>query len=139
MVCPGLEKENIIKHVGNTFRLEKEIDDTAIKDIRNYFRLRRGNKVIKDRMLRDIRNLFEHEDEENYYKAVRVSNFWSNNSIEYESNDDKNQTLSVEEYLNKIRIYLKNIINNLKKPDTWKIQLTIAVNFISSKDNDEEQ
>ena len=105
MVCPGLEKENIIKHVGNTFRLEKEIDDTAIKDIRNYFRLRRGNKVIKDRMLRDIRNLFEHEDEENYYKAVRVSNFWSNNSIEYESNDDKNQTLSVEEYLNKIRIY----------------------------------
>ena len=34
----------------------------------------------------------------------------------------------------KIRPYLKNI-NNLKKPDTWKVQLTIA---ISSKDNDEE-
>ena len=38
----------------------------------------------------------------------------------------------------KIRPYLKDIINNLKKSDTWKIQLTIANNFISSIDNDEE-
>ena len=44
-----------------------------------------------------------------------------------------------EEYLNKIRPYLKDIINNLKKSDTRKIQLTIAINFISSKDNDEER
>ena len=29
-------------------------------------------------------NLFEHETEKNYYKPVRVSNFWSNNFIEYE-------------------------------------------------------
>ena len=29
-------------------------------------------------------------------------------------------------------------MNNLKKSDTWKIQLTIANNFISSIDNDEE-
>ena len=36
----------------------------------------------------------------------------------------------------KIRPYL--IINNLKKPDTWKIQLAIANNFISFIDNDEE-
>ena len=46
---------------------------------------------------------------------------------------------SVEEYLNKIRPYLKEIINNLKKSDTWKVKLTIANNFISSTDNDEER
>ena len=46
--------------------------------------------------------------------------------------------LLIGEYLNKIRAYLKNIINDLKKSDTWKIQLTIAINFMSSKDNDEE-
>ena len=40
-------------------------------------------------------------------------------------------------HLNKIRPYLKDIMNNLKKSDTWKIQLTIAKNFISSIDNDE--
>ena len=29
-------------------------------------------------------------------------------------------------------------INFLKKSDAWKIQLSIAINFISSKDTDEE-
>ena len=33
-----------------------------------------------------LKNLFEHEEEENYYKPVRVSNFWNNNYIEYKTN-----------------------------------------------------
>ena len=33
---------------------------------------------------------------------------------------------------------MREIIINLQKSDTWKIQLTIAVNFISSKVVDEE-
>ena len=70
---------------------------------------------MKDRIRKDIKNLFEHEGEKNYYKSVTVNNFWSYNYIEYESNDDTNKTLSVEEYLNKIIPYLKYIINNLKK------------------------
>ena len=61
------------------------------------------------------------------------------NYIEYKSNGDWNKTLLVEEYLNKIRPYLKDIINNLKKSDTWKIQLIIANSFVSSLDNDEER
>ena len=109
------------------------------KDIRNLFRLETETKAIKDRLLGDINNLFEHKDEENHYKPVRVRNFWSNNYIEYESNSDRNKTLPVEEYLNRIRPYLKDIINNLKKSDTWKIQLTIANNFIYFADNDEER
>ena len=67
-----------------------------------------------------MKNLFERE-EENYYKPVRANNFWSNNYTEYESNGDRNETLSVEEYLKKFRLYLKDIVNNLKKSDTWKI------------------
>ena len=50
----------------------------------------------------------------------------------------ENKTLSVEKYLNKIRPYLKDIINNLKKFDTLKIQLIIANNVVSSIDNDDE-
>ena len=46
--------------------------------------------------------------------------------------------MSVEEYLNKIRPYLKDIINNLKKTDTWEIQLAITINFASSIENNEE-
>ena len=52
---------------------------------------------------------------------------------------DKSKTISVEEYLNKVRQYLKDIINNIKKSDTWRIQLSIAINFVFSKDNDEKQ
>ena len=65
----------------------------------------------------------------------------SNNYIQYEVTviEIKHyKTLSVEEYLNKIRPYLKGIINNLKKSDTWKIHLAISNNFISSIDNDEK-
>ena len=47
--------------------------------------------------------------------------------------------LLVEEYLNKIRPCLRDLVNDLKQSDTWKIQLTITINFISSKgDNDED-
>ena len=62
-----------------------------------------------------------------------------NNYIAYESNGDRNKAPSIEEYLNKIRSYLKRVINNLKKSDTWKIKLAIAINFISSTDNDEKR
>ena len=116
--------------------MKKEINDIAIKDIRNLFVLENGNKVIKDRIITDIRNLFEHE--EDYYKSVRVGNFLSSNYIEYKSQGDR-KTLSVEEYLNKIKPNFKDIINNLRQFDTWKIQLTITTTFISSKDDNEEE
>ena len=155
------EEENIVKDVRNLFRLEKlkKTIDTTIKDIRKRFRLEKENKAIKDRILKGIRNVFrlgkenntikdmilnyiinfsETEEEENYSKPVRVSNFWSNNYVEFESNSGTNEILSVEEYLNKIGSYLKDIIKNLKKSNTWKVQLLIANNFISSIDNNKK-
>ena len=65
-------------------------EKNIIKDIRNIFRLEKENKAIKDRIFRDNKNLFEHKEKENYCKLMRVSNFWSNNYIEYESNRDRN-------------------------------------------------
>ena len=82
--------EKIIKDIRNVFRLKKELNYTVIKDIRNLFRQK--TKEIKDKILGDIKNLFEQEKEEdNYYKPVRASNFWSNKYIEYESNGDRNK------------------------------------------------
>ena len=69
---------------------------------------------------------------------MRVSNFQSNNYVQYKSNGDKNRILSVEEYHNKIKPYLKDIINNLKKSDRWKIQLTTTIFFSSEDDNGKE-
>ena len=45
----------------------------------------------------------------------------------------------VEENLDKIRPYLKDIVNYLKRSDTWKIQLKITINFISSKDDNDQE
>ena len=58
--------------------------------------------------------------------------------MEYESSGDRNKKLSVKEYLNEIKPNLRDIIINLQKSDTWKIHLTIEINFISSKDVEEE-
>ena len=33
---------------------------------------------------------------------------------------------------------MKDIRSNLKRSDTWKIQLAIAINFVSSKGTDKE-
>ena len=111
-----------------------------MKDIRNPFRLKKEVKVIKVIVLRNIKKLFEYEKGEgNYYKPVRVNNFWRNNYIQYKSNVFKIRLLSVEEHLYKIRPYLKNIINDLKQSDTWKIQLKVRNNFISSKDDNDQE
>ena len=74
------------------------------------------------------------EQEEDYYEPKRVSNVWNNNWIEYESNGDKNRNLLLGEYLHKIKPYLRNKVINLQSSDAWKIQSTIAINLISSKD-----
>ena len=86
-------------------------------------------------MIRDIKTLFEQE--EDYYKPKRLGSFSNNNHIEYESNGDKNNNLSRDECLNKIKPYLMNMTTNLQNSDTLKIQLTIAINFIS-KDAEKE-
>ena len=70
----SLQEENIIKDIINLFRLKSELNYTAIKDTRDLFRLEKETKAIKDRMIRDSKNLFEHEEEKNYYKPVRVIN-----------------------------------------------------------------
>ena len=52
------------------------------KDIRNLFRLKKEVKVINVIALRNIKKLFEYEKgKENYYKPIRVNNFWRNNYI----------------------------------------------------------
>ena len=64
------------------------MNNNTIKNIRKLFRLKKENEAIKNRVITDVRNFFEHE-EEDYFKPVRVGNFWSNKYIEYESTGDR--------------------------------------------------
>ena len=90
-------------------------------------------------MIRDTRTLFEEEDDDEYYKLKRVNNFRNNSYIEYESSGDRNKNLLLEEYLNKIKPFQRDIIIDLQYSDTWEIQLTITIKFISSKVAEEER
>ena len=54
--------------------MKKGIHDTTIKDAGYFFRLKKENESIKDKTIRGIKNFFENE-EEDYYKPVRVNNF----------------------------------------------------------------
>ena len=69
--------------------------DSIIKNVINLLRLKKENQSIKERSTKDILNLFEQEAED-YYKRVRVASFYSDNYIEYESDDHKNKTLSIK-------------------------------------------
>ena len=75
MENPRAEEENIIQNTRNLFRLKMEINYSVIRYITNLYWLEKETKAMKDRILRDIKNLFEHREERNYYKALKVSNF----------------------------------------------------------------
>ena len=106
----------------------------------NILRLKKENETIKNKIVRDIINLFELENEEqDYYKIVRVGIFCNNIYIEYESKGDRNKKLSTEDILIKLDQY---IINDLKKSDATEIQLTIRTIktlSMSSKNIDEDK
>ena len=96
---------------------KEQSEENIIKSIRIFFKIKKENEAIKDRIIRDIRTLFEQE-EKDYYEARRVGNFWNINYIEYESSGDRNKNVSVKEYLDKIKPYLRDITTNLQKSDT---------------------
>ena len=52
-----------------------------------------------------------------------MSNLRNNNYIENDSNRHKNRNVSLDEYIRKTKLYLRNIIPDLENYDTWKIQL----------------
>ena len=55
--------------------------------------------------------------------------FYSNNYAKYESNGDSYKTLTINEQLDQIKPYRKDIINNLEKGSVQKNQVTTAINF----------
>ena len=55
----------------------------------------------------------------------------------YESKGDKDAGLSVDEYFDIIRPYLKDMIDNHKSKGEWKIQLSMRIIFVSFTDANE--
>ena len=80
------------------------------------------------RRIGNIRRLFKND----YYKLIKTDDGFAsrtNNYIEYTSRGDRYKNLSPKEYLDMIRPYLRDLINNHKP----KTELT---NTASNNDND---
>ena len=92
--------------------------------------------------------------DEDYYKRIITNGTFNNNYIQYESKGNKDKILTLSEYLDIIKQYLGDTINDHKTQGEWrihsdntiikhktqgewKIHLIMEINFTSSKDSDE--
>ena len=119
---------------------KKKISKLKIKEIKEIFYdpiLNRDKKIEKiNKILYDPKNNLFKPKEDNY-KPEGIGNTFSSNYIQYKNSKDKDKTLSIKDYLDEIKPYLSDIINDHKTQGEWKIQLTTTINSISSEDSNE--
>ena len=112
-----------------------------LKNIERYFKKLKKDlnkiKIYEYNITHDICNLFNEITKEDYYEPIEIKSAFDGSYIEYESRGDNDDNLSLEEYLNIIRLFLRDMINNHKAHGEWKIQLVMKINFISSLDDNE--
>ena len=78
-------------------------------------------------------------NEEDYYEPKEIKSAFDGSHILYESKGDKDAKLAFWEYFNKIRPYLRDMIDNHKAIGEWKIQLVMRIIFVSFIDANETQ
>ena len=133
-----LKREKIKKGIYR--QAKKSLFESQIEEIKEILHdsiIDRDEKIDEiKKILYDPRNNLSKQEEDNY-KPERTGNAFSGNYIEYKSNGNKDKTLSPKDYLDEIKPYLIRIINDHKTQGEWKIKLTMAINFSSSKDSKE--
>ena len=90
----------------------------------------------QDHITNGLDYLFNEED---YYKPTEVKSAFDGSCMLYESRGDKGAKLTLYEYFDKIKPYLKDMIDYYKSKGEWKIQVTMRIIFISFIDKNETQ
>ena len=78
----------------------------------------------------------DDDDDADYYKPILDKSCFNENYKYYESRGDKDKKLSPEQYLDMIKAYLTDLINDHKSKE-WKIQISMHITFVSSNDTGE--
>ena len=129
------EKEEINEYLTNLIRYlnKKEENRYHDRDDPDYYGIRDIERLLGDVDVGDsykpilVKTAFkeDEEDESGYRIGYKL----------YESRGDKDKISSAEQYLVKIKPYLRDLINEHKKLESgeWKIQLNMHASFISSK------
>ena len=82
--------------------------------------------------LENVKDLYSILD----YKPILIKTAFNNNYLEYGSGGSN--SLSFTEYLNLIKPYLEDLINEKKNKGEWKLQLTANISFVSLKPDSDE-
>ena len=77
--------------------------------------------------LENVKDLYSILD----YKPILIRTSFDYNYLEYGS--EGSNSLSFMEYLNLIKPYLEDLINEKKNKGAWKLQLTANISFVSLK------
>ena len=136
--------------------LHNNFSKSELKEIRNHFYnienknvLENSNeylneldkKIIKlneynnnnDDFIENVRDLFNIVN----YEPILIKTGFNNNYLEYRS--EGNDSLSFEEYLNLIKPYLNDLINDKKDKGEWRLQLSAEISFVSQKPDSDEK
>ena len=120
------QKGMSIKHYqkkNNLTKIERKVQKNIVKYIKNLEKLQKYRYNITY----GLKYLFN--DEENYYEPIEIKSAVDGSYVEYESRGDRKAMLSLDEYLNTIIPYLRDMIDDHKARGEWKIQLTMKINF----------
>ena len=77
--------------------------------------------------LENVKDLYSILD----YKPILISTGFNNNYLEHES--EGSNSLSFTEYLDLIKPYLEDLINEKKNKGEWKLHVTAKISFVSLK------
>ena len=126
----------------NLLKTGLKLAETILKPIiSRFFDLEEIKGIVKDRILdkdekaNEIKKIIYGSTDN--FRPYRFTGAFNSNYTEYRSSGDEDKNLSNKAYLDEIRPYLSDIINEHKNKDEWKIQINMSIDFISSKDSDE--
>ena len=131
------EKREKKRYTGKLKEDEEYLKKLKEEDLNRLERYKyNDNDDLDYKGIRQIENLFE-EINEDYYKPIKTKSTFNNDYMEYESKGDKDKNLSINDYFNIIKPFLRDMISNHKTHGEWEIQLIMQINFISSLDTEE--
>ena len=119
------KQKNVLKNIG---RYLKKLNND-LKKLNKYH----------DNIPYGLDYLLNEVNEEDYYEPREIKNAFGGGYVLYQSRGDEDNMLVLYEYFNKIKPYLKDVINDYNSKGEWKIQIVMRIIFTSFIDKNETQ
>ena len=105
------KQKNVLKNIG---RYLKKLNND-FKKIQEY----------QDSITYGIDYLFNEVNEEDYYEPKEIKSAFDGSYVLHESRGDEDNKVAIYEYFDKIKPYLKDMIDDYMYKGEWKIQIRI--------------